>query len=80
MNLLDNVKLICDGNYSIESINYSSGQLIIKADYTSDMEGSQCKLEMTFDRKIVRSPSAKLKFKAKSNNFPLTYTGNLADL
>ncbi len=32
---------------------------------------------MTFDRAFVRSPSTKLKFTAKSSNYPLTYTANL---
>ena len=37
MDLKSNVHLTCDANYSVSDISYSSGQLTIIADYTSDL-------------------------------------------
>ena len=49
MSLMSDVHLNCNGNYTVSSISYSSGQLTIKADYFTDMEGIQCSVDMSFE-------------------------------
>ena len=73
MDLDQYVSLICqDTTYKVSDLVYdSSGQLALTVDYTSDMEGRPCVLEVSFDSSIVISPNISLNFDAVSNNMKL---------
>ena len=66
MDLYQQVNLSCDASYSISEITYSSGNLKIIADYTTDMEGLNCNLTVVYDHSVIVSPTFALSFLAIS--------------
>ena len=77
MNLSSHVTLVCDSQYTLSSISYASGKLEIVADYTTDMEGKDCVLSLTFDLNIINSQNISLSFVAVSETSPLIISKNM---
>lgn len=59
---------------------YSEGIFQINAGYTTDLEGANCSLVMSFDQSIIQSSSYGLNFIAQGENTALTFAneGNMA--
>jgi len=81
MDLTQQVDLICqDTNYDVSAISYdSSGILTLTADYSTDMEGKSCTLNISFDRTVIVSPNSTLSFEAISKTLPLIILNNQAE-
>ena len=45
--------------------------LTLTADYSIDMEGKSCRLDLSFDSNYIRSPNTSVNFEAVSKTLPL---------
>jgi hypothetical protein len=51
-----NTQLICDvDGIEITSVDYSHGILTIKADFSEDIEGISCSVNITYDPSLIDS-------------------------
>ena len=78
MQLSKQVSLDCNSLYSISQISYTSGTLTLIIDYSEDLEGRDCTLEMAFDPNVIASDNATLSFQAVSDTLPLVISQNIA--
>lgn len=60
MNLDTCVSLDCPVAFTIDQISYSLGILQLELDYTEDLEGLTCRLNVTFESSVVLSPEASI--------------------
>ena len=67
MDLPQLVSLECDASHTVSDISYDSGVLNLVSDYTTDMEGGNCTLNVTFDSSIIISPETSLSFTTVSD-------------
>ena len=74
------VFFFCDTSITVNSMTYSEGIFQINAGYTTDLEGGNCSLVMSFDQSIIQSSSYGLSFIAQGFTTALTFVneGNMA--
>jgi hypothetical protein len=81
MNLTDLVDLVCqDTTYEVTDIKYFNGELTLKADYATDMEGRSCMFNFIYNTSIIRSPDSVLTFDAISQSQNLIILSNPQEL
>jgi hypothetical protein len=74
MNLSHYVTFTCASSYTVSALDYSAGVLSITADYTEDLEGRACTLDVAYNSSLIRGPAFSLAFDAKSDNEALLYS------
>jgi hypothetical protein len=81
MNLTNYVDLICQNTtYEVTEVKYFNGELTIKAEYTTDMEGRSCMLDFAYNSSIIRSPDSIAAFDANSSTAKLIIPTNQREL
>ena len=73
MDFSNYVSFICNSTYSVSDISYSSGELMLTADYTEDMEDRTCNLTLSFDPSLVSSQVQTSIFIVQSSDIALLY-------
>jgi hypothetical protein len=68
MNLTNNVSLLCNSEYTVSEVSYSAGVLKVVVDYTQDMEGVECTLNIDYDPAVIESTNSSVDFQAISSN------------
>jgi hypothetical protein len=80
MDFLNHTVLTCDSEYQVTSAAYSSGVLELTVDYSKNMEGVACTLEIAYDSSVALVPGSALHFTAQGRNLPLIIvSAELAD-
>ncbi len=77
MNLEISIFFLCNSEYSINSMSYNKGTLIIIADYTKDMEGALCNLIINYEDTLETIANSSLSFSAISSNTKLILSSRL---
>ena len=67
------VSFNCNSTYSVSDVSYSSGELVLTADYTEDIEDRTCNLTLSFDPSLVSSQAHSSIFIVQSSNIALLY-------
>jgi hypothetical protein len=72
MDFLNHTVLTCDSEYQVTSAAYSFGVLELTVDYSKNMEGMACTLEIAYDNSVALTPDSILHFTSQGRNLPLT--------
>jgi cysteine-rich repeat protein len=68
MSLTHSVSLLCNSEYTVTEISYAAGVLKVVVDYTKDMEGVECTLNIDYDSAVIKSANSSVDFQAVSSN------------